>query len=51
MLEPGATVRGLIIAHQADEKIGYALKRAGDVDLKLYQVEFHLHDPSGLLTE
>jgi len=51
MLELGATVRGLIIAHRADERIRYALKRAEDVDLKLYQVEFHLHDPSGLLTE
>jgi hypothetical protein len=51
MLEPGAAVHGLIIAHEADERIRYALKRAGDVDLKLYQVEFHLLDPPELLTE
>lgn len=51
MLEPSATVCGLIIAHEADERIRYALKRADDVSLKLYQVEFHLHDPPGLLTE
>jgi hypothetical protein len=51
LLEPGAEVRGLIIAHGADERIRYALKRAGDVDLKLYQVEFHLLDPLELLPE
>ncbi len=44
MLEPGAAVHGLIIAHEADERIRYALKRVKDVTLKLYQVEFHLHD-------
>jgi len=51
LLEPGAEVRGLIIAHGADERIRYALKRAGDVSLKLYQVEFHLLDPLEFLPE
>ena len=50
MLEPGATVHGLIVAHEADERIRYALKRVKDVTLKLYQVEFHLHNPPELST-
>lgn len=42
LLEPGAEVRGLIIAHKADEKIKYALKLAQGVDLRLYEVSFCL---------
>jgi len=44
-------VRGLIIAHEADDTILYALMRIPDVNLKLYEVEFHLRDPLELLTE
>jgi len=42
LLEAGETVKGLIIAQQADEKLRYALRRLPDVDLMLYRVDFHL---------
>ena len=48
MAEKGETVEGLIIAHQHDEKIRYALKRVSDVDLMLYEVDFHLKKPGAM---
>ncbi|MCA9440008.1 MAG: DUF91 domain-containing protein [Candidatus Omnitrophica bacterium] len=38
----GETVEGLIIAHQADASISYALDAVEGVDLMLYEVEFRL---------
>jgi len=46
LAEAGEKVEGLIIAHQADDKILYALKAVDDVKLKLYEVEFHLIEPN-----
>ncbi len=40
---PNETVEGLVIAHQADESIRYALKPLNNVALQLYEVEFRLH--------
>jgi hypothetical protein len=42
LAKPGDKVRGLIIAHQADSSIQYALDSAPDVALNLYEVEFRL---------
>lgn len=44
LAKPGEKVRGLIIAHQADLSIQYALDSIPDVELKLYEVEFRLRD-------
>ena len=43
MQEVDETVRGLIIAHAIDEKLRYAAKAVPNVDLHLYEVQFHLH--------
>jgi hypothetical protein len=45
LAKPGDKVRGLIIAHQADSSIQYALDSAPDVALNLYEVEFRLRAP------
>jgi len=45
LAHPNEEVRGLVIAHQADEAMLYALSAIPNVDLQLYQVEFHLLDP------
>lgn len=36
------TVQGLVIAHEADESIRYALAAVPNVELQLYEVEFRL---------
>jgi hypothetical protein len=41
----GESVRGLIIAHRLDPKIGYALEAVQDVALMLYEVDFRLIEP------
>jgi RecB family endonuclease NucS len=38
----GEKVEGLVIAHQADDSIRYALAVAPDVELQLYEVDFRL---------
>jgi hypothetical protein len=43
-LARGEAVQGLIIAQSADEKLRLALKHTKDVDVLLYEVEFHLHE-------
>lgn len=45
LAEKGHTVEGLIIGHEADEKLYYALKTVPDVRVMLYEVEFHLRSP------
>lgn len=40
--EEGDTVEGLVIAHEADEGLRYALRRVRDVSFQLYEVEFRL---------
>jgi hypothetical protein len=44
MAEESEIVEGLVIAHQANETIQYALSTVQNVNLKLYEVEFHLRD-------
>ncbi|WP_179299522.1 endonuclease NucS domain-containing protein [Rubrivirga marina] len=44
LAEDGEGVRGLIVAHDADLGLLYALRGAHGVDLKLYEVEFNLRD-------
>jgi hypothetical protein len=39
-------VRGLIIAHDKDESLRYALSAAPNVELRLYQVSFRLMKPN-----
>ena len=43
---PGDTVEGLVIAHEADEGIAYALGAVPSVRLQLYEVEFRLKEGS-----
>ena len=38
----GEEVKGLVIAHEADDKFKYALSAVDNVDLMLYEVEFKL---------
>lgn len=42
LAEPGETVQGLVIAHEADEPIRYALAAVPNVELQLYEVDFRL---------
>lgn len=42
LAEANEEVRGLIIAHDADDALVYAVSMAPAVDLLLYQVQFHL---------
>jgi hypothetical protein len=41
--EPHETVYGLIIAHDIDDSLRYALSILPNVSLQLYEVSFHLH--------
>jgi hypothetical protein len=42
LVQPGEKVQGLIISGAGDERLHYALKFARDVELMLYEVDFHL---------
>lgn len=42
LAEPGDKVRGLIIAHDIDDKLCYAASVVPDIELQRYEVEFHL---------
>lgn len=48
LAKPGEKVRGMIIAHQADASLRYALESVSDVSLKLYEVEFKLREPDAM---
>ena len=50
LAQPGQEVRGLIIAHDADNKIKYALSVAPSIDLMTYEVSFALN-AAGLVVE
>lgn len=39
---PKETIEGLIVAHETDPRLRYALQMAADVRLMLYTVDFHL---------
>ena len=42
LAKPGQSVRGLIIAHEADDRIKYALSPVPSIDLMTYEVSFAL---------
>jgi hypothetical protein len=44
LAQPGEAVRGMIIAGQADQGLLYAVSAVPDVDLRFYEVEFHLRN-------
>ena len=45
LARPEDRVEGLIIAHEADASIGYALDVSKDIRLRLYEVNFRLKEP------
>ena len=49
LAEDGDEVHGLIICHEADNALHYALSTVPDVELRLYEVEFHLKKPEVIL--
>ncbi|MCK4872881.1 MAG: DUF1016 family protein [Phycisphaerales bacterium] len=50
MAEDGEQVHGMIICRRADNSLRYALSTLQNIELRLYQVEFHLGKPETLLT-
>jgi len=46
LAEAGEKVRGLIIAHEVDDNLRYALSAVPDVDSQRYEVQFRLHPVS-----
>lgn len=49
LAEDGEVVHGLIICHEADDALHYALSTLPNVELRLYEVEFHLKQPEAIL--
>lgn len=45
LTEPGNTVEGLIVAHDADPQLRYALQFAPSVSLRCYRLHLELCDP------
>jgi hypothetical protein len=50
LAEDGEQVHGMIICHDADNALQYALSTLQNVELRRYQVEFHLSEPETLIT-
>jgi hypothetical protein len=50
LAEDGEQVYGMIICREADDALRYALSTLQNVELRLYQVQFHLGKPETLLT-
>lgn len=48
LAQPGERVQGLVIAHESEAKLRYALLAAPGVDLMLYEVQFSLRPPEDL---
>lgn len=48
LAQPGDRVQGLVIAHESDAKLRYALLAVPGVDLMLYEVQFSLRQPGEL---
>jgi hypothetical protein len=46
LAEPGEEVYGLVVAHEADEGLRYALSTLPSVDMLRYEVKFQLHPVS-----
>jgi len=49
LAEDGEQVHGMIICREADDALHYALSTVRNVELRLYQVEFHLKAPETIL--
>jgi len=49
LAEDAETVHGLIICREADDKLLYALSAVQNVELRLYEVDFHLRVPETML--
>ena len=45
LAEKGDQVHGLIVCREADDALRYALIPTNNIQLKLYEVEFHLREP------
>lgn len=50
LAEDGEQVHGMIICWEADNALRYALSTLQNVELRRYQVEFHLSEPETLIT-
>ena len=48
LAEDGEQIEGLVIAHDGDAKLRYALDMVPNVSLKRYEVEFRLVAPAGV---
>jgi len=51
LAQPGEEVRGLIISHDADDSIRYAVSAVPSIELRLYEVEFRLKAPDAIGAE
>jgi len=49
LAEAGDEVHGMIICREADDALRYALSAVSNVELRLYEVEFHLREPEASL--
>ena len=48
LAQPGEQVAGMVISHDADDSIRYALSAVANIELRLYEVEFRLKEPDSL---
>ena len=44
LCKDGQSVKGLVICHDSDPKLSYALEMAKDIDIRYYSVSFKLTD-------
>jgi hypothetical protein len=51
LAEENDEVHGLIICHEADDTLHYAMSVVPNVKLLFYEVEFHLKEPKGIMSE
>jgi len=49
LAEDGEQVHGMIICREADDALRYALSTVQNVELRFYQVEFHLKAPEAIM--
>ena len=49
LAKAGDEVHGMIICREADDALRYALSVVSNVELRLYEVEFHLRKPEAIL--
>lgn len=46
LAQPGDQIQGMIISHTGDEQLRYGLMVTRNIELMLYEVDFHLKKPS-----